>query len=94
MRIWELTPTQLSSPNWNASLWQEKVIARAETEADARMLANLEFAVAVQVLPGESTVVMPWNLENHVIVRDISKNSNFSTDGDEEILYPNVDEVI
>jgi hypothetical protein len=38
MRIWKLIPTNLADPIWK--LWSlEPIIVRAETEAEARLLA-------------------------------------------------------
>jgi hypothetical protein len=43
MRIWKLIPTNLADPIWK--LWSpEPIIVRAETEAEARLLAQLKTA--------------------------------------------------
>ena len=36
MAIWKLEPTEVSSPDWEASTYMKKVFVRAESEKKAR----------------------------------------------------------
>ena len=60
MRIWRLTPTDPADPIWK--IWNpEPILFRAESEAAARRLANLETTKFLPVQPGRSIPINPWS---------------------------------
>ena len=59
MRIWKLTPTDLSAPIWNK--WSpEPIIVRAENEREARRLAVCITNKAFAPVPPMLMPVNPW----------------------------------
>jgi hypothetical protein len=60
MRIWKLTPANLTDPIWKK--WTpEPIIVRAETETEARHLAHLE-ADSFPTIPGPPNIIInPWS---------------------------------
>jgi hypothetical protein len=92
MKIFKLDPKNLNSHHWDASTYQGVVIARAENEKNALRKATLVFCIAVEIKSkGQSTAINPWILGDHVDCKE-DNNSKYSIDGDEEILYPNIND--
>jgi hypothetical protein len=59
MRIWKLTPTDLSNPIWK--IWTpEPIIVRAENAAEARHLAKLETLKFLPAIPHQPFTDNPW----------------------------------
>ena len=59
MRIWKLTPTDLTDPVWKK--WSpEPIIVRAESETEARDWAKLKTTKDFPAIPGLPIVVNPW----------------------------------
>jgi len=59
MRIWKLTPTNLTDPIWKT--WSpEPIIVRAESETEARKLAQLETLKYIPAIPGMPLIINPW----------------------------------
>ncbi|HEY3616257.1 MAG TPA: hypothetical protein VGK96_05545 [Candidatus Sulfotelmatobacter sp.] len=60
MRIWKLTPTNLTDPMWTN--WSpEPIIFRAESETEARHLAHLEAASSVRIPGPPNNIINPWS---------------------------------
>ena len=59
MRIWKLTPTDLTDPIWKK--WSpEPIIVRAESETEARQWAQLKTAKYLPAVPGMPITLNPW----------------------------------
>jgi hypothetical protein len=59
MRIWKLTPTNLTDPMWKK--WSpEAIIVRGESEREARHLAVLKTTNTFPAIPGAPIAVNPW----------------------------------
>ena len=59
MRIWKLTPTDLTDPIWKK--WSpEPIIVRAESEAEARDWAQLKTTKPGPAITGLPLPVNPW----------------------------------
>jgi hypothetical protein len=94
MRIWKLTPTNLTDPIWKK--WSpEPIIVRAENEAAARHLAHLE-AASFPTIPGPPNIIInPWSryklIEDPAPLptrcKDITEQTTeYSVDGAAEVL--------
>ncbi len=89
MKIFCLEPKNLNHSDWGKDDCPKKLIVRAEDEEKARNKAALTFPSAVenksipQLSPNN-----PWLSVDHVDCNE-SNDTGYSTDGDEEILYPN-----
>jgi hypothetical protein len=95
MRIWKLTPTDLTDPIWKK--WSpEPFIVRAETEPAARHLAHVEAASSVRI-PGPGIIINPWR--GHKLLgdpaplptrcEDITEQADeYSVDGLAQVLIP------
>jgi len=94
MRIWKLIPTNLADPIWK--LWSpEPIIVRAETEAEARLLAQLKTAKFSPPKRGQEITLIPRGgykkMEDPapppIVCEDITEQTNeFSVDGPAEVL--------
>ena len=94
MRIWKLIPTNLADPIWK--LWSpEPIIVRAETEAEARLLAQLKTAKFSPAKRGQEITLNPWGgykkMEDPapppIVCKDITEQTTeFSVDGPAEVL--------
>ena len=94
MRIWKLTPTNLTDPIWNK--WSpEPIIVRAENEATARHLAHLEVASFPTISGPPNIIINPWSRYKLIgdpaplptRCKDITEQTaEYSVDGAAEVL--------
>ena len=86
MAIWKLEPTEISSPDWEASAYTKKVFVRAKSEKNAREIVSGAFLNATGVKKWEKIAINPWqsSLVSAVTVQD----SNYQDKGNEEIVGP------
>ncbi len=88
MNIWKLHPTDTSSPSWNYSAYHEDLFVRAESELNARDVAERAFIQMAPAKTGEKIPVgSPWKQES-LVSAAVVKNSGYPEQGDEEILGP------
>jgi hypothetical protein len=94
MRIWKLTPTDLTDPIWKK--WSpEPIIVRAESQAEARYWAKLKTIKTFPAIPGLSIPVNPWGGYKKIedpgprptLCNDISEQTDkYSVDGPAAVL--------
>ena len=94
MRIWKLTPTDLTDRIWNK--WSpEPIIVRAASEAEARDWAKLKTIKTFPEIPGLPLLINPWagykKIEDPgprpTLCEDITEQTNeYSVDGPPEVL--------
>lgn len=94
MRIWKLTPTNLADPIWK--MWSpEAIIVRAESEREARQLAQFKTIKGFSTQPGQPLPLNPWGGYKKVedpgprptLCDDITEQTNeYSVDGPPEVL--------
>lgn len=88
MPIYELTPQNLSEPDWEASVYQGRAVVRARDESMARMKANTAFGIAVEVKSRfQQIVTMPWTNGSLVSCQELTE-PKYPSDGPEGVLYP------
>jgi len=87
MRIWRLSPVDLSNPNWEASAHRGVAIVRAENEEEARKLAQQAFGVKTRFAPKAGIIAPPWQRPEHVTAEIVS-NSPYDREGPPEVLQP------
>ena len=95
MRIWKLTSTNLTDPIWKK--WStEPIIVRAESEAEARKLAQLKTLKYGPAVPGMPLTLNPWAGHKKIEdpdprptrCEDITEQTNeYSVDGPAEVLH-------
>jgi hypothetical protein len=92
VRIWKLTPTDLSDPIWQ--IWSpEPIIVRAESEREARRLAKLE---TLKSFPARHQPLTenPWGGYKKIedpaplptVCEDVTATSEYSIDGSAAVL--------
>jgi hypothetical protein len=94
MRIWKLTPTNLTDPIWKN--WSpEPIIVRAESETEARKLTQLKTLKYVPANLGLPIALSPWGGYKKIeasgprptLCEDITDQTNeYSVDGLPEVL--------
>jgi hypothetical protein len=94
MRVWKLTRTNLAHPIWKK--WSpEPIIVRAESEAEARKLAQLKTLKIFPVVPGLPLTLNPWaglkKIEDPgprpTLCEDITQQTDeYSVDGAPKVL--------
>jgi len=86
MAIWKLEPTEVSSPDWEASTYTKKVFVRAESEKKARDICAGAFLAATKVKFGNKIAINPWqsSFVSAVTVQD----SGYQDEGKEEVVGP------
>lgn len=87
MRIWRLSPIDLSDPNWEASAHRGPAIVRAEDEEEARNLAQETFGVKTRFAPGAGIIAPPWQ-RAELVTAEIVTDSPFEPEGPAEVLQP------
>src|ERR1700730_1500073 len=94
MRIWKLTPTNLADPIWNGKWRPEPIIVRAETERQARRLAETITNKTFPPLPPMQMPVNPWfgrpkiGDASPTTCEDITEQGDeYSVDGPAEVLH-------
>ena len=88
MRLWKLTPVNLEHRNWEASTHQDIVVARAESDHDARSYARRLFAIATRHTPGEEIRTSPWMERDIVSCEETGATADYSADGPGGIVFP------
>jgi hypothetical protein len=88
MSIWELQPIDTSHNDWRASDYLGRLVIRADSESDARHIANHACGIAVERLPGRSVAILPWSQEVRASARDITDDGQYPDDGLPAILDP------
>ncbi len=92
MRIWKLTPTAPTDPIWKD--WSsDPVFVRAESEAEARQLAQFATAKFLPTTPGKPIRNNPWSGHRKIgdppptICEDVTgPTSEFPSDGPAIVL--------
>jgi len=92
MRIWKLMPTDLSDPRWK--IWKpDPIYVRAESEAQARRLAQLKTTKVVTPKFGEPIPINPWGghhkIEDSLLpttCEDVTQTNEYSVEGLAAIL--------
>jgi hypothetical protein len=94
MRIWKLTPTDLTDPIWKGKWSPEPIIVRAESERDARHLAVFETVKTSPAIPSLPIPVNPWGGYPKIgdpsptLCEDITEQADmYSVDGLAEVLH-------
>lgn len=60
MNIYKLTPIDLSSHHWKASIFRGEIIIRAENEDRARTIATNALWIATPAISGALKLYNPW----------------------------------
>lgn len=89
MAIWQLTPVDLSDPNWQASSHRGPAIVRAPDEQSARELAQSAFGVATR-FRHHPRLVAPWMRAELVHASHI-EDRRFDPEGPSRVLVPSFD---
>ncbi|MEW6331238.1 MAG: hypothetical protein AB1560_07245 [Pseudomonadota bacterium] len=87
MPIWKLTPKDINSRDWEASIYRGVVIIRAESERRARQIASNTFGIATEVKLGERIAINPWGQSLHVSAATIFDNK-YHDSGNEGVVGP------
>nr|WP_321513119.1 hypothetical protein [uncultured Pseudodesulfovibrio sp.] len=90
MPIYELTPIDLSDPDWKASTHHAPCVVRADNERNARLAATLAFFVATGREPGAKLHANPWNQKDKVEAHLVTEHG-FREDGPQIVLAPTGD---
>ena len=93
MRIWKLSPTDLSDPIWTK--WSpEPIIVRAESERQARCLAIAITNKSFAPLRWDLMPIIPWSGHSKIghppptTCEDITEQTDeYSVDGPAEVLH-------
>ena len=86
MPLWKLTPTDPSDPIWKH--WSpDPVLVRAESEVQARQLAQLKTSQLLSVRPGEPKLINPWGDPSPTTCQDVTGHTNeFPAQGPAAVL--------
>jgi osmotically-inducible protein OsmY len=86
MAIWQLSPVDLSDPNWKASSHRGAAIVRARDEKTARELAQSAFGVATR-FKHHPRLIAPWTRAELVRASHI-EDPRFDPEGLSAVLVP------
>jgi osmotically-inducible protein OsmY len=86
MPIWQLSPVDLSDPNWEASSHRGTVIVRAPDEKTAREAAQSAFGVATR-FKHHPRLIAPWTRAKLVHASHI-EDQRFDPEGPSGVLVP------
>jgi osmotically-inducible protein OsmY len=89
MTIWQLSPVDLSDPNWQASSHRGPAIVRAPDEKTARKLAQSAFGVETR-FKQHPRLIAPWTRAELVHASRI-EDQRFDPDGPTGLLVPSFD---
>jgi len=89
MRVWKLTPIDLTDDNWEASSHRNVAIVRARDEKAARAIAAQAFDVAVRFPPGKGVRTPPWTRSTLVKVEAI-EDPRYDRRGSPQVLEPSL----
>ncbi|GJQ59653.1 MAG: hypothetical protein D8M57_06550 [Candidatus Scalindua sp. AMX11] len=85
MKIYKLTPRDLSSKVWEGSSFKGSIIVRAEKSDNALMLARLKYKTTqTHQIESQETAYGPWTGANTDF--DFVTDSKYSIEGGEEVL--------
>lgn len=87
MRVWKLTPVDLSDPNWEASSHRGPAVVRAASEAAARAAAAASFDVPTHFPPRGGAKFPPWLSPSLVRAEEI-EDPRYEAKGPTEVLDP------
>jgi osmotically-inducible protein OsmY len=90
MAIWQLSPVDLSDPNWEASSHRGPVIVRAPDEKMAREAAQSAFGVPTR-FRHHPRLITPWTRAELVRAAHI-EDQRFDPDGPTAVLVPSFDQ--
>jgi hypothetical protein len=91
MKIFKLMPepNRLNEIHWRASTYQGELIVRAEDEASARMIPAMAFGIGVERTSVDQEIAcLPWSRAIGLVDCSELTSSEFSIEGEEEILSP------
>ena len=88
MKIYKLTPLDLSNHHWKASIFRGEIIIRAENEDRARTIATNALWIATPAISGALTLYNPWERLGGLSECCKLLGSDFNEDGEEAILSP------
>jgi len=60
MNTYRLSPIQPDYPGWRFSSYKVTVVVRAESETEARRIADMEFSSFAKIIPLQETIGGPW----------------------------------
>jgi osmotically-inducible protein OsmY len=86
MPIWQLSPVDLSDPNWQASSHRGPAIVRAPDEKTARDVAHSAFGVTMR-FKHHPRLVVPWTRAELVHAGRVV-DQRFDPNGPSEVLVP------
>ena len=86
MAIWQLSPVDLSDPNWEASSHRGPAIVRAPDEKTAREVAQTAFGVKT-MFKRHPRLVAPWTRAELVYASHI-EDERFDPEGPSGVLVP------
>lgn len=87
MPVWQLTPIDLSDPNWEASAHRGVAVVRAPDETAARVAAAEAFDVPTRFPPRGGAKFPPWHSPALVEARR-TDNPRYEFEGPTAILEP------
>jgi len=87
MHIYELTPIDLTDPDWRCSTHHAPCVVRADNERNARLAATLAFGIATEREPGKPLAINPWNQKDKVESHPVAEHG-FNEDGPQMVLAP------
>ncbi len=87
MALWELTPSNLDHPRWEASTYKGRVTVRAPNGDAARQAATQKFYIATGGPIGGLKRRSPW--EDHTLLQVTPiENDRYEAEGPTEVLEP------
>lgn len=88
MPIYQLTPMNLDSPNWEASTHKGPCIVRARNDVDAAATAHRAFFQAAgRGSPGDKLKLSPWTLPEEIKCTRLTDHP-YEEDGPYEVVDP------
>ncbi len=90
MPIWTLEPLDLEDPNWEASTYKGQVTVRAKNERKARFLAAKAFGTTRHATLDQPLQITPWHYTGSVSCCQLLPSSEYSEEGEDDILGPEV----
>ena len=88
MKIWKLTPIDLSHRDWETSKYSGEIIVRAESEERVRKFLTDKLCMAATKPPGDEIPKNPWSQHSPLVSAVEVKDESYPKTGKEEILDP------
>lgn len=88
MPLWKLTPLNADDPNWEASVFRDSVIVRADDSRIARLLAARAFGIATKHRAGEAVKIVPWDYRGLVRCEEVPATEDYTEEGEPGIVHP------